>query len=151
MALLVGVTIIEPIKLSLTTPNNDINRLLSTDDDDDVKLSNTTVIADKTKINNASSSNSSGLETNLNYKLPFDGSDSATVRSEELNATHRSDSLTDPPQRKDIDEAIEHGLKMMNDLHFVKEPSLYEMGELFFRPFFSLFALISPFALSETD
>lgn len=49
-----------------------------------------------------------------------------------LKASHRSDFLIDVPERKEIDEAIEYGLKMMNDLYFVKEPSLYEMGEFIY-------------------
>lgn len=149
MTLLVGATIIKPIQLNLITPNNNTN-----DNDNDIKLSNMTLNLHKTKIN-GSSNHQLNLYDNFTYnKHPFGTSrlirttpetiemenenfetNNGTIKKEndeELKATHRNDELIDTPQQKDIDEAIEYGLKMMNDLHFIKEPSLYEMGKLFF-------------------
>lgn len=40
--------------------------------------------------------------------------------------------LIDGPIRKEIDKAVEHGLQMMHDLYFIKEPLLYKMGKFLF-------------------
>lgn len=43
------------------------------------------------------------------------------------------------PRQREIDDAVEYGLKRMHDLYFIKEPRLYKMGTSYSRAFFRRF------------
>lgn len=60
--------------------------------------------------------------------INYEGIFNATSNSEKVNLNIENRNL-DGPEQKEIDEAVEYGLKRMHDLYFVKEPELYRMGK----------------------
>ncbi|KAF2896233.1 hypothetical protein ILUMI_09939 [Ignelater luminosus] len=102
-----------------TTTNNNVTNLLTnnkvTITSESEKLTN------KTNIGNKLTLSIDDYES-INYKGIFNASNSEKV---DINIENRK---LDGPEQKEIDEAVEYGLKRMHDLYFVKEPELYRMG-----------------------